>query len=277
MNGFTSEKDTSVLTAGDVWNPSTHIAAVLQVETDGEVLRSIRSAYKDHEFLAKLKISSVAGVTEANGLVYIGLRLYIPKACRVRENLFQLAHDVLWHFRMDKSYASLHDAYFWLNMCRDLEQGYIPSCMDCQCNKSHTSKPIGPLHPLPVPDEHGSSVAIDFVGPLPVNSGYNMICTMKCHLNSEIRIVPTQSKSSAEDFALIFFNNWYCENGLPAEMICDCDKLFVSKFWCALVKLTGVKLKMSSSFHPETDGSSERTNKMVSQAIRYHVERNQKG
>jgi len=61
----------------------------------------------------------------------------------------------------------------------------------------------------------------------------------------------------AEDLALVFFNNWYCENGLPKEIISDRDKLFVSKFWQALHKLTGVKLKLSSAYHPETDGSSE--------------------
>jgi hypothetical protein len=51
----------------------------------------------------------------------------------------------------------------------------------------------------------------------------------------------------------------------------------MSSFWKALNVLTGVQLKMSSSYHPETDGSSERMNKMVNQAIRYHVRQNQKG
>lgn len=82
---------------------------------------------------------------------------------------------------------------------------------------------------------------------------------------------------TAEEFTVVFFNNWYCENGLPTEMVCDRDKLFVSKVWDSLVKLTGVRLKMSSVFHPESDGSSERSNKTVNQAVGYHVEQNQKG
>jgi hypothetical protein len=57
----------------------------------------------------------------------------------------------------------------------------------------------------------------------------------------------------------------------------DRDKLFISKFWKALHELTGVKLKLSTAYHPETDGSSERTNKTINQSIRYHVRRNQKG
>jgi hypothetical protein len=81
----------------------------------------------------------------------------------------------------------------------------------------------------------------------------------------------------AEDFALVFFDTWYCENGLPLEIISDRDKLFISKFWKALHKLTGVKLKLSTAFHPETDGCSERTNKTLNQCLRFHVARNQKG
>jgi hypothetical protein len=82
---------------------------------------------------------------------------------------------------------------------------------------------------------------------------------------------------TAPELALLFFDKWYCENGLPLNIISDRDKLFMSAFWKALHKLTGVKLKMSTAFHPETDGSSERTNKMVNQALRYHVSRNQRG
>src|SRR6202040_3524429 len=55
------------------------------------------------------------------------------------------------------------------------------------------------------------------------------------------------------------------------------DKLFISRFWNALTDLCGVKLKMSSSYHPQTDGSSERMNKTVNQSLRYHVERSQTG
>lgn len=77
--------------------------------------------------------------------------------------------------------------------------------------------------------------------------------------------------------AALFFDNWYCENGLPKTITSDRDKLFISRFWASLHALTGVKIKLSSSFHPETDGASERTNKTVIQCLRYYVDRNQKG
>ena len=138
-------------------------------------------------------------------------------------------------------------------------------------------KPIGSLHPLPIPDGQGDSVAMDFIGPLPEDEGFNCIVMMTERMGSDIQIVPTRMDIAAEDFAQLFFDHWYCENGLPLELISDRDKLFVSQFWKALTKITGIKLGMSTAFHPETDGVSEWTNKTVDQCLRYHVTRNQQG
>ena len=96
-------------------------------------------------------------------------------------------------------------------------------------------------------------------------------------LGSNICIVPTRMDITAESLASLFFKHWYCENGLPADIVSDRDKLFISKFWRALHRLTGVWLKMSTAYHPQTDGSSERLNKTVNQCLHYHIQRNQKG
>lgn len=106
----------------------------------------------------------------------------IPRVAYLRETIFRLAHDELGHFGIDKSYAS--------------------ACPECARNKSRTTKPCGPLHPLPVPDHRGDSVAMDFIGPLPTERGFDGILTITDRL---------------------FFDNWY------------------SKFWKALHRLTGVK------------------------------------
>ena len=212
-----------------------------------------------------------------NGLWFVKDRLLVPSNCGVCEHIFRLAHDSLGHFRFFKTYEAIKSSYFWPNMRKDLEEGYVPSCMECQRNKSSTSKPAGPLHPLPVPDERCDSVALDFIGPLPVDDGFDYVLTITDRLNSDIHIIPTSSRITAEKLAVLFFDHWYCENGLPLELISDHDKLFMSRFWKHLILLTGVKHKCSSAFHPQTDGSSERTNKTVIQSIRFHVERNQKG
>lgn len=183
--------------------------------------------------------------------------LYLVSEICARTFSGWLVHDDMGHFGADKSYATLHDTYYWPNMWHDLEESYIPGCDDCQRNKSCTSCKAGPLHPLPVPEARGSSVGIDFIGPLPLDDGHDCIITMTCRVGSDICIVPCSIKMDAETLAVIFFNQWYCENGLPDKIVCDHDKLFVSKFWKALSKIAGVSMKMTSSFHPEGDGISE--------------------
>ena len=64
---------------------------------------------------------------------------------------------------------------------------------------------------------------------------------------------------------------------VPLNMISDCDKLFMSKFWKQLMLLTGIKHRASFSYHPQSNGCSERTNKTVNQCLRSHVGRNQSG
>ena len=275
-NAFLDE-NTDDLPPHAIWSNS--INAVLSVTTDTSVLADIIQGYKLDTFCKKVveSGSNMKGVRESNGLWYIGDRLLIPRVADIRENLFRLAHDCLGHFGANKSYTSLRDAYYWPNMRRDLEQSYIPSCVDCQRNKSWTTKPPGPLHPLPVPESRGDSVALDFIGPLPLDDGFDCILSITDRLHSDVRIIPTCTTITAQDLALLFFDHWYCENGLPLDLISDRDKLFISKFWKALHELTGVKLKFSTTYHPETDGSSERTNKTINQSIRYHVRRNQKG
>lgn len=203
--------------------------------------------------------------------------MIIPQHSNVCESLFHLAHDVLGHFGFSKLYGSLQKSFYWPNMQWDLEHAYVPACADCQCNKLTTKKPMGPLHPLPIPDQCGDSVAMDFIGWLLEDEGFNCIVCFTDRLNSNVQIIPTHMDISVEDLAVILFDEWYCENGLLLEIISDSDKLFLSKFWQMLHKLTGVKLKMSTVYHPQSDGASKHSNKTINQCLQYHVEWNQTG
>jgi hypothetical protein len=261
------------------WHVGPGINAVLCLSADSKLLEDIHRGYTEDTFCKRLKDCerSFQSIKEINNLWYIGECLVVPRTGTIHEDLFRLAHDTLGHFGAQKSYEALRNSYYWPNMRRDLEESYIPSCSSCQRNKAPTTKPRGLLHPLPVPDECGERVAMDFIGPLLRDNGYDCIMTMTDALGSDIWIIPTKMTLSAEECAENFFTHWYCENGLLKAIGCDRDKLFISQFWRALCKLMGVKLKMSSAYHPETDGSSERTNKTVNQCICFHVNRSQKG
>ena len=294
ISSVPEEKRIFPLLSVDKHSPMTTIAALItippqqpkqkiqtgyNVQMDGDFLLKVQNAYTSDNWCQKL-LSATRGMpdlTIKDGLWFIKDRLLVPAGSGLREHLFRVAHDTMGHFGFSKTYESLRSSYFWPNMRKDLEEGYIPSCAECQRNKSSTSRPAGPLHPLPVPDDRFDSVALDFVGPLPLDEGHDYLLTITDRLGADIRLIPCSVKLTAEELAVLFFDKWYCENGLPSELISDRDTLFMSRFWKHFGLLTGIKHKASSAFHPQSDGTSERTNKTVVQAIRFHVERNQSG
>jgi len=255
------------------------MSATLKISADESFLQEIIAKYSEDSWCKTLPSAtlSLPSLQLRDHLLYIGDHLIIPHTRNLRETLFTLVHDILGHFGFHKTYGSLHTAYYWPNMHRDLEQGYVKSCPDCQCNKSSTTKLLGALHPLPIPNQHGDSVAIDFIRPLPEDEEKNCLVTFTDHLRSDIRIIPTHTDITVEQLATIFFDEWCCKNSLPTDIVSDRDKLFILRFWKALHCLTGIKLKMSMTYHPEMDGASKHMNKMVNQALRFHVECNQLG
>ncbi|KAF7771080.1 hypothetical protein Agabi119p4_7054 [Agaricus bisporus var. burnettii] len=259
--------------------PNDTIAHTLDIAADDELRDSILAGYTNDTWCTKLLATwqQMHNVVLRGGLLFFEDRLIIPRTGNVRETIFALAHDSLGHFGLDKSYEALRGSFYWPGMHTDLEKLYVPKCAQCQRMKSSTKKPIGPLHPLPIPDHRFQAVAIDFVGPLPEELGFNCIFTMTDRLGADVRLVPTTMNATAVDTAQLFFHHWYCENGLPQEIVSDRDKLFTSSFWRSLHELTGTALKMSTSFHPQTDGASERTNKTLNQCLRMHVDSMQRG
>ena len=153
----------------DIQAPHEHwkvpTCAMLSISCDLSVLASIKG-YNSDLFCQCLTETGTPGEQLINGLWYVGDRLVIPHMGNIHENLFRLAHDTLGHFGADKFYVVLRDAYYWPNMQSNLKKSYIALCELCQCNKSQTTREPEPLHPLPIPDERGDSIALDFISPL---------------------------------------------------------------------------------------------------------------
>jgi hypothetical protein len=152
----------------------------LLITADKEFLCMLQDGYDSDPWMKSL-ISAKHGIENlklVNGLWFLDNHLVVPKAGNLCETLFRLAHDNLGHFGFEKSYENLRHSYYWPRMHRDLELAYVPSCVECQCNKSLTTKPTGPLHPLPVPDGCCDSVAMDFIGPLPPDEGFDCLLTL---------------------------------------------------------------------------------------------------
>jgi transposase InsO family protein len=94
---------------------------------------------------------------------------------------------------------------------------------------------------------------------------------MTDRLTNYVKFEPTHSTATSAEIAELVYRSWYRQFGLPKAMTSDRDKLFTSGFWKELHKRIRVDLRMSTSYHPETDGSSERSNKTMIEALRHYV------
>ena len=150
-------------------------------------------------------------------------------------------------------------------------QAFCNSCATCQKSKLPMQKPLGLLNPSTISSKPWDAIGVDFVGPLPEskdrNGKYDSITVTIDLLTAMVHLVPSRTDYTAKDIAELMFNEVYRLHGLPRAIISDRDVLFTSQFWTHLNKLIGIRQKMLSAYHPETDGSTERANRTIGQML----------
>jgi len=102
-----------------------------------------------------------------------------------------------------------------------------------------------------------------------------MLLIITDRLTGYMKAEPTVQTVTAKGVAELFHRTWYRQFGLPKTIVSDRDKLFLSNFWRELHRLLGVKIQLSTSYHPQTDGATERANKTIIESIRQYVNRRQ--
>ena len=198
---------------------------------------------------------------------------------RIREIIISYAHSILAHLGPRKTLFYLRDNVWWKDMVLDIRD-FCNSCSLCQAGKTRNHRPFGLLNPLPVPSRPWETIGMDFVGPLPESrnrhGAFDMITVIIDHLTSMVHLVPSKQTYKARDIAELIFENVYKLHGLPSVIVSDRDSLFTSIFWSHLHRLIGTELRMSSSYHPQTDGATERANRTIVQMLRMCISPNQR-
>jgi transposase InsO family protein len=133
-------------------------------------------------------------------------------------------------------------------------------------------KPGGLLQPLPIPAQPWDRVSFDFITGLPVSEqGFYSILVFVDWLTKYAYIYPCHSTISAEGFADFWYEIVFRNEGVSQEFLSDRDPRFTSKFWEEACKLIGTKLARSTAFHPQTDGHTERPNRILETYLRHFV------
>lgn len=112
---------------------------------------------------------------------------------------------------------------------------------------------------------------MDLITHLPQSSGSDAVFTIVDRFSKYVTFVPCSTSSSALDLAQLFYDNIVCKFGMPTKIVSDRDSRFLSNFWQSLMCLLKCKVALSSGYHPQTDGQSERFHRSVEQILRCYI------
>jgi len=199
-------------------------------------------------------------------------RLCVPASCH--RLLFKCAHDDANHAGFERAYKRLRPNYYIKNLSGSLRL-YVTTCPSCLRNNPDRHKPFGQLQPITIPAMPFEMVSLDLVVKLSEVAfdcnKYDSFMTITDKLTKMVTIILGRENWSADRWALAFWHGYYRRWGIPQRVLSDRGKIFLSELWMGLFRLMRTDLLVTTAYHPQSDGQSERTNQTVEIALRHLV------
>jgi transposase InsO family protein len=201
-------------------------------------------------------------------------RLYIPPDARLRRRIFALCHDheIAGHKGPRSTFYLMYDHYYWPKMHQSIKT-YCDACGVCHRTKSPRDGKHGYLRPLPIPHARWSDLSVDFIQDLPPSKSdgrvYNNILVICDRLTKRRHFFPTHGRTSLETARC--FMEVFKLHGLPLSIVSDRGTNFVSALWQRICHRLHIQRQLSTAWHPETDGQTERANQSLEVFLRQYV------
>uniref|UniRef100_A0AAV1URY1 Uncharacterized protein n=1 Tax=Peronospora matthiolae TaxID=2874970 RepID=A0AAV1URY1_9STRA len=174
------------------------------------------------------------------------------------------------HRGRENTYLTVSRDFYWPRQYQFVRK-YVRACEVCPRVKSSPSL-RAPLQPLPVPAECWESISMDFVFGLPKDArGNTGILVFVDRFSKMVHLVAVPETITASGCACVFIDTIFRLHGFPRELVSDRDPRFTADFWRSVFKSLGTRLKMSTSDHPESDGQTERANRVLEEILRGYV------
>jgi hypothetical protein len=221
--------------------------------------------------LTELSVTSPnnQGYSLDNGIIKYQGRVWLGNQTEAKQAILLALHNsaIGGHSGVNATYHKVRALFSWPHMKQEIQE-YISKCAVCQQAKHENTKAPGLLQPIPVPDSAWSMISLDFIEGLPKSQRFDTILVIIDKSTKYAHFLPLAHPFTALSVAQVFVDNIYKLHGLPKAIISDRDKVFTSHLWKELFKLTDTTFNMSSSYHPQSDGQTERLNQCVETYLR---------
>ncbi|GJR09113.1 putative reverse transcriptase domain-containing protein [Tanacetum coccineum] len=206
----------------------------------------------------------------ADGTLCLNGRSWLPCYGDLRSVIMHESHKSKYYIHpgSEKMYQDMKKLYWWLNMKADIAT-YVSKCLTCARVKAEHQRPSGLLVQPAIPEWKWDNITMDFITKLPKSSqGFDTIWVIVDQLTKSAHFLPIRENDPLDKLARLYLNRIVARHGIPASIICDRDGRFTSNFWKSFQKALGTDISMSTAYHPETDGQSERTIQTLEDMLR---------
>lgn len=195
-------------------------------------------------------------------------RIWIPAHEPLRTRLIQSTHDspLAGHPGREGTRDLIAREYTWPGLTQDVRR-FVRNCNVCGKSKIWREQKQGLLKPLPIPARIWTELSIDFITGLAPSSDCTNIMVVTDRLSKSIIAVPMKT-IRALDVAHKLLEQVFQHHGLPAAIVSDRGSQFVSLLWTEVCRLMKITRRLSTAFHPETDGATERANQELETYLR---------
>lgn len=226
----------------------------------------------DRKFKPELKLQvSIAECSMEDDKLQFRGRRWVPNLEELRTKLIQRTHDSVMagHPGREVLSAVLSRQFFWPGMLADIRR-FVRNCDSCRSNKAWRERKQGFLKPLPVPTRLWKEVSVDFIVGLPKSLGCTNIMVVTDRLGKGVIFEPMKT-ITAEALAEAFVRRVFSQHGLPDAIVSDRGTQFIGELWKRVCGRLKIQRRLSTAWHPETDGSTERMNSTLEEYLRAYA------
>lgn len=212
---------------------------------------------------------------ESNGLVYYKGHVYVPADDNLRRDVVKQCHDdpTSGHPGIHATVERVSQQFWWPTL-RSFVKKYVEGCDICSRRK-HIQHPNSGLQPLDVPHAPWESIGVDLITQLPEAHDYDAIIVFTDHFTKQIHALPCTSDITSEGVADILYREIFRLHGLPLRIVSDRGPQFASKLMRTLLRRLGIQSNLTTAYHPQANGQTERANQEVEKYLRLYVSHRQ--